>query len=173
MEPTNGYQDQYVASGLILCYDLDDFNLSTLSPIMSAAFVNTLCLPSILLAELLILLQCSYLSKWYKLTGLSVDWKVGLQLWKNITKELKKQVSEVRNQYLPSNSGGDSYYNKINMKTKDYGNKNAIQYPTPGKLKDGTEKSSIENEDTKTFLLSINETRYVVNDNISYQAHPQ
>ena len=67
---------------LVPTYYLGNFDLSSPSTIMAAinspAFVN----------------------------ALSVDWKVGFQLWKKLTEELRNKVSDVRNQHLPPNSGG-------------------------------------------------------------------
>ena len=37
---------------------------------------------------------------------LNSDWRVGYQLWKNLTQQLQKQITDVRNTHLPPNSGG-------------------------------------------------------------------
>ena len=39
--------------------------------------------------------------------ALSADWKVGYQLWKNLTQELQKQVTDIRREHLPMDLGGN------------------------------------------------------------------
>ena len=39
--------------------------------------------------------------------ALSADWKVGYQLWKFLTQELQKQVTDIRRQHLPMDLGGN------------------------------------------------------------------
>ena len=106
MEPPNGPQNQDLPSDILPNYALGIFDQSPPSTIMSSLNSPT------------------------SVTELFVDWRIEYQLWKKLTKELKKRISDVRNQYFPPNSGGDMYHNKINQKAKDspqHGNK-AMQY---------------------------------------------
>jgi hypothetical protein len=114
------------------------------------------------------------------INALSLDWKVGYQLWKNLTDELKKKVQDIRDQHLPlpPNSGGDSYQNRNRMANQkptggpQYGNKDIIKAPDPSTQKDSPkipmqyssnqtqvtgneEHISMEDEEVQTFLSLI------------------
>ena len=43
--------------------------------------------------------------------ALNADWKVGYQLWKNLPKELQQELTKVRHQCLPMESGGNNAHN--------------------------------------------------------------
>ena len=50
--------------------------------------------------------------------GLSVDWKVGFQLWRKLTEELRKKVQDVRDEHLPPRSEGDSHQSRNRMENQ-------------------------------------------------------
>ena len=161
VETPHGYQGQYMPTELIPSYNLDDFDLSTPRTIMAA--VNS---PAFVCA-------------------LSADWKVGFELWRRLTSELKSQLSDVRDQHLPPNSGGAKYQNKINEKPKDgpkHGNKDIIQAPAANtgtkipmqySANQTQDKGQIdlEDENVKTFLSTVNSIKCNVTHNL--KAHTQ
>ena len=51
---------------------------------------------------------------------LNTDWKVGYKLWKNLTQQLQKQITDVRNTHLPPNSGGNNNTSKDNKKSVNF-----------------------------------------------------
>ena len=120
------------------------------------------------------------------INALSADWKVGYELWKVLEVELKKALTDSRNKHLPPNSGGyNRYQDRQNQKTN--GNRDIVKAPLKVASVDNSkipmqyssnqaqtaEQISLEDEDVKTFLSIITNTRCNIKNDITSKAHTQ